>query len=135
MRRLILTAVVAGLCAGPVMANETPLNQNKRVMDGFYTIGTADIIRKTCPTIDARLVRALMLLGSLERYAKDQGYTEDQVEAFLDDDAEEDRLRARIVADLAARGAPADDVEGHCRVGMEEIAAESPIGRLLRSRN
>ncbi len=135
MRRLILTAVLAGLCGASVAANETPLSQNKRVMDGFYTIGTADIIRKTCPRINARMVRALMLLGSLERYAKDQGYSEDEIDAFLDDDAEEDRLRARIVSDLQKRGVPPGDVEAHCRVGLEEIAADSPVGRLLRSSN
>lgn len=135
MRRLILSAAIASLCGGFAAANETPLNQNKRVMDGFYVIGTADVIRNTCPTIKARMVRALMLLGSLERYAKDQGYSESEIDAFLDDDAEEDRLRARITSDLQKRGVPPGDVEAHCRVGLEEIAADTPVGRLLRSSN
>ena len=132
--KAILAAMLCSLAVSAA-ANETPINQNQRVMDGFYTIGTADIIRTTCPRIDARMVRALMYLGSLERYAKDQGYTDDEIDAFLDDDIEEDRLRARIVTDLAARGVPAGDVEAHCRVGLEEIAADSPVGRLLRSKN
>ncbi|MEL7344764.1 MAG: DUF5333 domain-containing protein [Pseudomonadota bacterium] len=135
MRKLINAALILGLCAGQVAANETPLTQNKRVMDGFYIIGTADIIRKACGRIDARMVRALMYLGSLQRYAKEQGYSEEQIDAFLDDDAQEDALRARIKSDLAARGVPDGDAEAHCRVGMEEIAADTPVGRLLRTKN
>lgn len=135
MKMRTIMALVFGLSATASAANMAPLTQNKRVMDGFYVIGTADIIRKTCPSIDARMVRAVMFLGSLERYAKDQGYTDEQIDDFLDNQAEEDRLRARIVSDLAARGAPAGDVDGHCRVGLEEIAADSAVGRLLRAKN
>ena len=135
MKRWIIAALMGSVLAGPLAAKEPPLVENQYVVNGFYVIGTADIIRKTCPTIDARIFRAVRLLGSLERYAKDQGYSEAEIDEFLDDEVAEDALRARIKADLAERGAPDGDVEGHCRVGLEEITADSSVGRLLRARN
>lgn len=135
MKRWIYAALIGSALASPSAATEMPLVENEYVVNGFYVIGTADIIRKTCPTIDARIFRAVRLLGSLERYAKDQGYSEAEIDEFLDDKAAEDALRLRIKEDLAKRGAPHGDVEGHCRVGMEEIAAGTSIGRLLRAKN
>ena len=54
--------------------------------------------------------------------------------AFVDNKAEKEKLRARIRADLAKRGASPKTPEGYCTVGREEIAKGSAAGKLLRAR-
>ena len=62
------------------------------------------------------------------------GLTEDQIEELTENRAEKEKLRARIRADLAKRGATPETPEGYCTVGREEIAKDSAAGRLLRAR-
>ena len=127
-----LPALAAGLVlAGPAGALP-PLHEDKAVLDGFYAIGLADEVRKNCPSIDARLFRAWSYLESLKRYARQKGYTKADFKALQDNRAEKDRLKARIAADLAARGAVPGEAEGYCAVGEEEIARDSAAGRLLK---
>ncbi len=111
-----------------------PLHKNPTVLSGFYSIGLADIVRKQCPTIDPRIFRAIGYLRSLERYAKKQGYTDADIEELTDNKAEKERLRSRIAADLAKRGATPQTPEGYCTVGLEEIAKGSAAGRLLKAK-
>lgn len=129
------SAVLAlAICAtaAPALAQQVPLEQNQTVRDGFYAIGLADEIRKNCPRISPRLVRAYSALKDLERYARANGYTEADVKELEDNDAAKDALRAEIRADLAARGASGNNSAGYCKVGREEIARNTPAGRLLR---
>lgn len=121
-----------GVCLTPVWAQQVPLKDNQVVRDGFYAIGLADEIRKNCPQISPRLVRAYAALKDLERYARDNGYTEADVKALEDDDAAKDALRDEVRADLAARGATSGNSAGFCKVGREEIARNTPSGRLLK---
>lgn len=111
-----------------------PLREVPQVVDGFYAIGLADEVRKNCPSISPRMVRAYMFLRSLESFARDAGYSDAEIDALSDDKAAKDRLKARIRSDLAARGASPDKPEGYCAVGREEIARDSAAGRLLRTR-
>ena len=97
-------------------------------------IGLADEVRKRCDTIEPRLIRAYNYLRSLERYARNAGYTSEQIEELTDNKAEKEKLRARIRADLAKRGATPETPEGYCTVGREEIAKGSAAGRLLRAK-
>lgn len=111
-----------------------PLHENPTVLNGFYSIGLADIVRKRCPTIEPRIFRAIGYLRSLERYALTQGYTEADIDELSDNKEEKKRLRAQIVADLAKRGATPETPEGYCTVGLEEIAKGSAAGRLLKAK-
>jgi hypothetical protein len=110
-----------------------PLHKDPTVVSGFYAIGLADEVRKNCDSISARMLRAYNFLRSLEKYARKAGYTEADVEALEDNKAEKNKLRKRIRADLAARGATPGTPEGYCTVGREEIAKGSTAGRLLRA--
>lgn len=131
MRQTLSLALFAGLVATPLLALP-PLHQDRTVRGGFYTIGLADEIRKNCPDISARLIRAYVYLKSLERYALDAGYSRADIEALEDNDAAKDKLRAQARAALARRGASPETPEGYCRVGREEIAGDTPVGRLLK---
>lgn len=109
-----------------------PLHEDARVVNGFYVIGFADEIRKRCDTIEPRIIRAYSFLLSLERYARNAGYTSEDIDNLRDNKVEKEKLRAKIRADLAARGATPETPEGYCTVGLEEIAKGSAAGRLLR---
>ena len=79
-------------------------------------------------------MRAYTFLKSLERYARAKGYSDAEIEELLDNKAEKEKLRERIIADLAERGATPETPQGYCAVGLEEIAKESQAGRLLRAK-
>ncbi len=123
---LIFVAVATPAVALP------PLHENTRVLNGFYVIGFADEIRKRCNTIEPRIFRAIGYLRSLERYALKEGYTSEDIDELQDNKTEKEKLRARIRADLAKRGATPETPEGYCTVGREEIAKGSAAGRLLK---
>lgn len=131
--RKTLTILAFIAFAAPAAALQ-PLHENPRVVNGFYVIGLADEIRKGCKSIDPRMFRAYSYLRSLERYARDAGYTSEDIDELTDNRAEKEKLRARIRADLAKRGATPQTPEGYCTVGREEIAKDSAAGRLLRAK-
>lgn len=110
-----------------------PLQKDPTVLNGFYAIGLADEVRKNCNSISPRMLRAYNFLKSLENHARKAGYSDAQIEALAENRAEKERLRKRIRADLAKRGATPRSPEGYCTVGREEIAKDSMAGRLLRA--
>lgn len=129
----ILTPVLALAMLGVTPARALPpLHMNDTVIAGFYAIGLADEVRKNCPSISPRLIRAYTYLKSIEKYARDAGYSDAQIEALTKNRAEKEKLRAQIRADLAARGAVPGSPEGFCAVGREEIARNTASGRLLQ---
>jgi hypothetical protein len=133
-----MSKLLASLCvtvvafAAPAQALP-PLHENPTVVRGFYAIGLADEVRKKCGSISPRYIRAYSFLQSLERYARDAGYSNAQIDDLVDNRAEKNKLRKRIRQDLAARGATPRTPEGYCTVGREEIAKGSAAGRLLRA--
>ncbi len=126
-----LSVLVFASLATPVAALQ-PLHEDTRVVNGFYIIGFADEIRKQCDSIEPRIFRAYSFLLSLERYARKAGYTSEDIDELRDNKVEKEKLRTRIRADLAERGATPETPEGYCTVGREEIAKGSAAGRLLR---
>ncbi|QMU57806.1 MAG: hypothetical protein GKR98_06115 [Boseongicola sp.] len=134
MRRVFVPAFVAAIIfSAPVFARQ-PLHENPTVIAGFYDIGLADELRKNCNDLRPRYFRAYNYLKALENYARDQGYTDTEIDALVENRDEKELLRLRIRADLAKRGATPDSPEGYCTVGLEEIAKDSKAGRLLRAK-
>ncbi len=119
--------------AGPALARQ-PLHEIPPVVHAFYSLGLADEVRRNCAAIDARMFRAWRFLSSIERYARKLGYSDAEIDDFVRNKSEKERLRARIRADLAKRGATPRTPEGYCTVGHEEIAKGSVAGRLLRAK-
>ena len=131
----MIRTILAALClftAGTQAGAAQSLAQDPTVRQGFYAIGLADEIRKNCPAISPRLVRAYTFLKSLESYALESGYSQDDIEDLKDDDAARSELEAQIEADLRARGATPGNTAGYCQVGREEMARGTSAGRLLR---
>lgn len=129
--RILAVLVTLSATAGPGWA-QSGLEQDPTVRQGFYAIGLADEIRRNCPTISPRLVRAYSYLKSLEKYARDAGYSQADIDALTDNDAAKEALRSAIRDDLAKRGATDGSAVGFCAVGRDEIARGTQAGRLLQ---
>ena len=109
------------------------LRNDQRLHNGLLAITIGRHIERTCPGIERRDLAANAFLLGLASHAMGLGYSRAEVTAYVEDDAEQARYIALARQYFAQRGVMTeDDVEGACRVGRDEIAAGSPIGRLLR---
>ena len=132
LRALCLAALVL---PGPLAAsNLPPLIEDDHVVGEFVAAAVGDEIRQNCPTISARMFTVLGRINELSSYARERGYSDDEIEAFRKSPENKAELNRRRDAYLAANGVVAGDAESYCRLGRSEIEARSRIGTLLRSR-
>lgn len=109
------------------------LRGDERLHNGLLAVTIGRHIERTCPTIERRDLAANAFLLGLASHAMGLGYSRAEVTAYVEDDAEQERYIALARRYFAERGVTSDeDSDGACRVGRDEIAAGSPIGRLLR---
>jgi Family of unknown function (DUF5333) len=127
MKKLMILAVMMGM-ASPAVALP-PLSENTYINDRLIQARVADRIRKECGSIAARFAYAYSQARALKQYALDQGYSDAEIEAFLDSKADKDRVKAAAEAYLRANGAT--DEAGFCALGRKEIAAGSVAGSLI----
>lgn len=106
-----------------------PLGEQDYVVSHLMAARIADRIRNTCPTISARLIYAWSEARGLKAWAEAQGYPADEVNAFLKNRAEKDRIYAR--AEDYLKKHHATDEAGFCALGKAEIAAKSYIGSFI----
>ena len=132
MKKLIATAMIAALWAGAAPAQTLePLSQEKYINDRLIAARVADRVRRECPSIDARMVKAWNEARALKRYAENKGYSAAQIDAFLDSRTEKDRIYGIAERYLTQNGARKGDAESFCRIGRAEIAGNSVAGSLL----
>ncbi len=131
MKALLGAGAFLALMAQGVAA-KPPLKDVAEVREGLIAVGMAYEISKRCDDLDARLLRGISYLNQLKARARDLGYSEREIEAYTDDEAEKDRLEGIARARLADLGAPRGDERGHCRVGEAQMAANTAVGQLLR---
>lgn len=129
MKPICLALVLATL-ATPVAALE-PLAKEKYINDRLVAARVADRIRRTCPTIDARMLYAFGEARKLKRYAQNKGYSSAQIDAFLDSKPDKKRIYAVAEDYLTRNGARKGDPDSFCRIGRAEIARKNVIGSLL----
>jgi hypothetical protein len=127
MKKLMIFALTLGL-ATPAVALP-PLSENTYINDRLIQARVADRIRKECGSIAARFAYAYSQARALKQYALDQGYSEAEIEAFLDSDAEKARVKGAAEAYLSANGATNE--EGFCALGRAEIANGTIAGSLI----
>lgn len=134
MKKRALTAVMAFvtvMSAGHLSA-QTALKDVAEVRDGIIYVGMAYEISEECGSIDARLFRGIGYLQSLRRRASDLGYSDAEIDAYINNDAEKDRLEGIARAQLAQLGVVRGDEASHCAVGRAQIASNTRVGWLLR---
>ena len=134
MKKLALSGVVvlATVMSAGHLSAQTALKDVAKVRDGIIFVGMAYEISEQCSSINARLFRGLGYLQSLRRHARDLGYSEAEVDAYINDDAEKDRLEGIARAQLAQLGVVPGQEATYCAVGRAEIDANTRVGWLLR---
>jgi len=133
MKRPLLAALALALFSVPAVARE-PLNRNDYINDRLVQARVADLLRRGCPSIDARLIRAFAEARALKRYALEQGYSEAEIEAFLDNREERRRIYAEADRYMVGNGVVNGQPETFCRLGRDEIARQTIAGSLLNAR-
>ncbi len=123
------------LMASPAIAQGKPsLNDVPEIEGPLFAIAVADEIRDHCDDISGRVFKAIGILHRLRRRANELGYTDSEIRAFVDSDAEKARMRAKGERLLKQNGVSYDDPESFCAYGRAEIAKNSAIGVLLKAK-
>ena len=79
-----LGAILAGAVLLTGAADAKPPLRDVAEIDGaLFDLGVADRIRKNCPTISARMLRAISYVHDLEQRARALGYTSEEIDAYM----------------------------------------------------
>lgn len=115
-------------------ASAASLSQETDINDALFEIAVANEIRKECDSISPRLFTAIGRMNDLKAEARQRGYSDAEIDAYVNDKAEKRKMRERRNAYIRAQGATPDDGPSLCALGQTEIAKQSAIGALLRAR-
>ncbi|MFA8440694.1 DUF5333 domain-containing protein [Yoonia sp.] len=134
MKKLALMALMAFGSVFPAgyLSAQTALKDVAEIRNGIIFVGMAYEISEKCDSVSARLFRGLGYLQSLRSRARELGYSEAEIDAYINDEAEKDRLEGIARAQLAQLGVVPEREETYCAVGRAEIAANTRVGWLLR---
>lgn len=126
--------LMMGLTAAGVAAAELPpLREQTEIDQKMLWAGLAIETSKACPTLDLRTFKGIAYLWGVKEEASDLGYSDDEIRAYVESDAEKDRIRALGTAYIENAGFDPETEEGICGFGAAEIARGSVIGSFLRS--
>lgn len=131
---LVAVAAAAATAFAPPASAREPLAAEAHVNQQLIAARVADRIRRECPSVSANMLRAFAAAQALKSYARRQGYSEAEIDGFLKDRAQRQRIYAEAEAYMAARGVRAGDVQSYCALGQAEIAAGSVAGSLIRNK-
>lgn len=132
MKRFAMTLAALAI-ATPALAL-VPINEEPTIVDTLLQGFIGDAIDDNCDSIEARNLRALGELNRLRDRALEMGYSADEIRAFVTSKEEKAKGKAMAAEWLKAKGAEPGNSAAHCTIGEEEIAKESLIGYLLRSK-
>lgn len=119
--------------AGAALADQRPgLANEPHATAMLVEARVADRVRRQCPSIDGRMLRAMSEARKLKAWANGQGYTDDEISSFLDSRAQKDRIYALAETRLQRNGAVEGRPESYCTAGRAEMAAGTLAGSLLR---
>ena len=129
--RLAALLALCTLPGGLLAQSLAPLREVPVVTEGLIETAIAYEIDRVCDDLDGRRIQGIAFLWSLHGSARDLGYSRAQIEAFVNDDAEKDRLEGIARERLAGLGAVEGQAATYCEVGRRLIAEGTPAGRLL----
>jgi len=124
-------ALIVAPISAPVAARSP--GDIAEVWNGLLAVAVGHLIEDNCATISPRLIRVYTLRNQLIAAARSAGFADDEIRAFVENRGEQKRLEAEARAYLAARDVDkSSPAASYCPIGSDEIAAGSPVGRLLR---
>ncbi len=130
----IRTLALISVLTLPTLAEaKPPLREVKEIDNELYYIAIANEISEYCPSISGRRLKAIGVMWGLKSKANSLGYSDDEIRAYVDSDAEKDRMRAKGEAYLAQNGVTYENPNSFCTLGRKEIERNSAIGVYLRA--
>ena len=112
-------------------AGAKSLADSRAVNAGLIAVGVAIDISDNCPDISARTIKGYAYLVSLKRQARSEGFSDEEIDAYIDDKAQKERLIGKAKDYMRSKGVDGTKAS-FCKLGREEIAQGSRIGSLLR---
>ncbi|WP_369933885.1 DUF5333 domain-containing protein [Ruegeria sp. A3M17] len=128
-----LLIVLSVLVIPAAVEAKPPLREVKEIDDELYYIAIANEISDYCPSISGRRFKAIGVMWGLKSKANNLGYSDGEIRAYVESDAEKDRMRAKGEAYLTANGVSYDNPKSFCTLGQAEIERNSAIGVYLRA--
>ena len=129
---LISAIALACIISAGAASAQTALKDVAHVRDGIIDVGMAYELSEHCDSIRARLFRGLGFLQSLKGHASELGFTDEEIDDYVNDRNEKKRLEAIARAKLATLGVVEGEEASYCAVGRAQIAANTRVGWLLR---
>ncbi|MGP9788460.1 DUF5333 family protein [Roseinatronobacter sp. NSM] len=133
---------VALVLAGPIRADamqqadvNAALRGNADIYNGLFTAALIKHIVDICADLQGpnRLQRVTFFMG-LYNQARGMGFSRAQIEAFVDDKTEQQRLQGVVDGYLTQTGVDPSDTQAVCTYARAEMADRSALGRRLRER-
>jgi hypothetical protein len=112
-------------------AQAASLGEVPEITEGLIATAIAYEIGRVCGPVDGRRLQGIAYLLSLQGRARSLGFSQEEIDAYVEDEAEKARLEGIARERLAALGAVEGDEESFCAVGRAEMARKSQVGRLL----
>ena len=131
MFKMMIPAVVVTMIATTAVA-KPGLRDVPAIDDALLAVGLADKIRKQCPNISARYIKALRFMNGLRNKAQNMGYSDTEIDTYRKSSAEKTRLKAEGKTYLSANGVKVGNPQSYCTLGRAEIKKSSQIGALLK---
>lgn len=131
MKSMIPFVLGAVLMTGNAQAQASPSDVT-RVSEGLIAAGMAIELGDFCDGVSVRLLRGVNFLQGLKGDLRDAGFSNEQIDAYIDNDQEKDRLEAIARARLADLGVVTSDRSTYCTVALGQIEQATQVGRLLR---
>ena len=129
---LISAIAFACIISAGAASAQTALKDVAHVRDGIIDVGMAYELSEHCDSIRARLFRGLGFLQSLKSHASELGFTDEEIDEYVNDRNEKKRLEAIARANLFTLGVVEGEEASYCAVGRAQIAANTRVGWLLR---
>ena len=128
---LKILALTVSLAAGTAQAQSYPGDVTE-VTEGLIAVGMAVELSDKCDGVSARRLRGINLLFGLKNTLQSAGFSDAQIDAYIDDRAEKDRLEGIARGRLADLGVNTSDPASYCAVARAQMAQGTQVGQLLR---
>lgn len=132
MKFLFTASFVALLSLPSVSEARVSLQDDKTLENGLVTVAIARTLYRSCDDIEPKKLKAYGFLRGLYKHAKSLGYTTEEIEAYIDNEADKKRVESKAYSYIASKGADMEVVSTICEVGRAEIEVESFVGKYLR---
>ncbi|MBP1805881.1 DUF5333 domain-containing protein [Rubellimicrobium aerolatum] len=130
--RIAALAAWAWAWAGGAAGQERPpLGEVPSITEGLIDTAIAYEIGRRCDTLDGRRLQGIAFLLSLRAEARRLGYSAEEIDAFVSEGPEKERLEGIARERLRALGAVEGEWETYCTVGRAQVAEGTRIGGLL----